>query len=34
MHDYGMHGWNTGWMWTFGVVVIVLLIVLIMKRSR
>ena len=34
MHDYGVHGWNTGWMWAFGVVVIVLLVVLIMKRSR
>lgn len=34
MHDYGMHGWNMDWMWTFGVVVIVLLVVLIMKRNR
>ncbi len=33
MHDYGMHGWNTGWMWMFGVIVIVLLVALIMKRN-
>jgi hypothetical protein len=34
MHGYGMDGWNMGWMWMFGIVLIVLVVVLIMRRSQ
>ena len=34
MHGYGMDGWNMGWMWMFGIVLIVLVVVLIMRRNQ
>jgi hypothetical protein len=32
MHGYGMGGWSTGWMWMFGVVAIVALVLIFRPR--
>ena len=32
MHGYGMDGWNTGWMWMFGVVLIIALALIFQAR--
>jgi len=32
MHGYGMGGWNTDWMWMFGVVAIVALVLIFRSR--
>ena len=34
MHGYGMDGWNMGWMWMFGAVLIIALVVLLRERRR
>ena len=34
MHGYGMDGWNMGWMWIFGVVLILALVVILRGRRR
>jgi hypothetical protein len=33
VHGYGMEGWNNGWMWMFGVVVIIALVVIFRARK-
>ena len=32
MHGYGMGGWNTGWMWISGVVLIIALALIFRPR--
>ena len=32
MHGYGMDGWNMGWMWIFGVVLIIALALILRSR--
>jgi hypothetical protein len=32
VHGYGMEGWNNGWMWMFGVVLIVVLALIFRAR--
>jgi hypothetical protein len=34
MHGYGMDGWNMSWMWIFGVVLILALVVILRGRRR
>ena len=34
MHGYGMEGWNGSWMWMFGVVLVVIVVVLITRGNR
>jgi len=34
MHGYGMDGWNMGWMWIFGVVLIIALVLIFRGRRR
>ena len=33
MHGYGMQGWNMGWMWMFGVVLIIALALIFRSRK-
>ena len=33
MHGYGMDGWNMGWMWMFGVVLIIALALIFRARK-
>ena len=33
MHGYGMQGWNMGWMWMFGVVLIIALALILRSRK-
>jgi hypothetical protein len=33
MHGYDMHGWNMGWMWMFGVVAIIALVLIFRARK-
>jgi hypothetical protein len=32
MHGYGMNGWNLGWMWIAGVVLIIALALILRQR--
>jgi hypothetical protein len=32
MHGYGMQGWNMGWMWVFGVVLVIALALILRAR--
>jgi hypothetical protein len=33
VHGYGMQGWNMGWMWMFGVVLIIALALIFRSRK-
>jgi hypothetical protein len=33
MHGYGMQGWNMGWMWLLGVVLIIALALILRARK-
>jgi len=34
MHGYGMEGWNMGWIWLLGLVVVIIALALIFRPRR